>query len=64
MTLEDFCETYQLYDAIRDQFKEHHYKHARMLRYLTMKDMEGMKFWVGEIAEVQEVIDCWSVIVA
>ena len=45
MTLEVFCATYQLDDAIRDRFKEHRYKHARMLRYLTIKDMEGMKFW-------------------
>ena len=62
MTLEVFCATYQLDDAIRDRFKEHRYKHARMLRYLTIKDMEWMKFWAGEIAEVQDAIDHWSVI--
>ena len=62
MTLEVLCMTYQLNDAIRDCFKEHCYKHVRMLRYLTMKDMEGMKFWAGEIAEVQDAIDRWSVV--
>ena len=62
MTLEVFCATYQLNDAIRDRFKEHRYKHARMLRYLTIKDMEGMKFWAGEIAEVRDAIDRWSVV--
>ena len=39
------------------------YKHARMLRYLTIKEMEAMKFWAGEIAEVQDAIDRWSVLV-
>jgi hypothetical protein len=61
MTLEVFCATYQLDDAIRDRFKENRYKHARMLRYLTTKDMEAMKFWAGEIAEVRDAIDRWSV---
>ena len=61
MTLEAFCTKYELDDAIRDRFKEHRYKHARMFRYLTMKDMEVMKFWAGEIAEVQDAIDSWSV---
>jgi hypothetical protein len=31
MTLEVFCTTYVLDDAIRDSFKENCYKHARML---------------------------------
>ena len=61
MTLEAFCTMYDLDDAIRDRFKEHRYKHARMFRYLTMKDMEAMKFWAGEIAEVRDAIDKWSV---
>jgi hypothetical protein len=64
MTLEVFCATYELDDAIRDRFKENRYKHARMLRYLTTKDMEGMKFWAGEIAEVRDAIDRWSAAVA
>ena len=62
MTLEAFCITYELDDRIKDWFKEHRYKHARMFRYLTMKDMETMKFWAGEIAEVRDAIDRWSVI--
>lgn len=62
MTLEAFCITYELDDRIKDRFKEHRYKHARMFRYLTMKDMETMKFWAGEIAEVRDAIDRWSVI--
>jgi hypothetical protein len=60
MTLEAFCLTYELDDAIRDSFKEYRYKHARMFRFLTVKDMEMMKFWAGEIAEVRDAIDHWS----
>ena len=63
MTLEVFCIAYELDDAIRDRFKEHRYKHARMLRYLTVKDMERMSFWAGEIAEVRDAIDRWFVAV-
>ena len=62
MTLKVFCTMYELDDAIRDRFKENHYKHARMLRYLTIKDMEAMKFWAGEIAEVWDAIDLWPVL--
>ena len=61
MMLEAFCMAYGLDDEIRDRFKEHRYKHAQMFRYLTMKDMEAMKFWAGEIAEVRDAIDKWSV---
>ena len=61
MTLEAFCTKYELDNAIRDCFKEHQYKHAHMFCYLTMKDMEVMKFWAGEIAEVWDAIDSWSV---
>ena len=57
MMLKVFCATYQLDDAIRDRFKEHCYKHARMLHYLTIKDMEGMKFGAGEITEVPSAKD-------
>ena len=52
---------YDLDDAVKDRFKEHQYKHAWMFRYLTMKDMDAMKFWAGEIAQVQDAIDKWSV---
>ena len=62
MMLEVFCTTYAFDDAIRDRFKENHYKHARMLCYLTIKDMEAMKFWAGEIGEVRDAIDRWSVL--
>jgi hypothetical protein len=61
MTLEAFCVKYELDDGIKDRFKEHRYKYARMFRYLTVKDMEAMKFWAGEIAEVRDAIDRWSV---
>ena len=60
MTLEAFCAQYELNDGIKDRFKEHRYN-ARMLCYLTIKDMEAMKFWAGEIAEVRDAIDRWSV---
>ena len=57
MTLKVFCTTYELDDAIRDRFKENRYKHARMLHYLTIKDMEAMKFWAEEIAEHQQTLE-------
>ena len=56
MTLEAFCVQYELDDGIKDRFKEHRYKHARMLRYLTIKDMEAMKFWAWEIADISKKV--------
>lgn len=60
MPLDMFCQQYELDDGIRDRFKQHRYKHARMFRYLTVKDMENMVFMAGEIAEVRDAIDRWS----
>ena len=62
MTLDLFCAEYDLDDGIRDRFRENRYKHARMFRFLTIKDLETMKFWAGEIAEVRDAIDRWSVV--
>jgi hypothetical protein len=60
MLLDTFCEQYELDDGIRDHFREHRYKHARMFRFLTIKDLEMMVFMAGEIAEVRDAIDHWS----
>ena len=54
---------YELDDGIRDRFKENRYKHARMFRFLTIKDLESMRFMAGEIAEVRDAIDRWSAVV-
>ena len=62
MPLDDFCQQYDLDNGIKDRFKEHRYKHARMFRFLTVKDMEMMAFMAGEIAEVRDAIDWWSVV--
>jgi len=61
MSLEAFCKEYELDDGIRDRFQEHRYKHARIFRFLTINDMEKMMFMAGEIAEVRDAIDRWSV---
>jgi hypothetical protein len=63
MTLDQFCQQYELDDGIRDRFREHRYKHARMLRFLTVKDLDTMSFMAGEVAEVRDAIDRWSVVV-
>jgi hypothetical protein len=61
MPLDAFCEQFELDDGIRNRFREHRYKHARMFRFLTIKDLEMMAFMAGEIAEVRDAIDRWSV---
>jgi hypothetical protein len=62
MPLDTFCQCYDLDDGIKNRFKEHRYKHARMFCFLTVKDMEGMAFMAGEIAEVRDAIDRWSIV--
>jgi hypothetical protein len=63
MPLDAFCELYELDDGIRNRFREHRYKHARMFRFLTVKDLEAMEFMAGEVAEVRDAIDRWSAVV-
>jgi len=59
MPLEAFCEQYKLNEGI---FKDNKYKHTHMFHFLTLKDLEAIKFMVEEVAEVWDAIDQWSVI--
>jgi hypothetical protein len=61
MPLPQFCAQYKLGTGILDKLLEHSYSQARTLRFLTVEDLKEMKFRLGEIAALREVIDVWSV---
>jgi hypothetical protein len=50
MSLADFCERYGLGENILNKFTEHSYKHARVLRFVTIDELREMGFRLGEIA--------------
>jgi hypothetical protein len=61
MPLEQFCTQYKLSQAILDKLHEHSYSQARTLCFVTIEELKEMKFRLGEIAALREVIDVWSV---
>jgi len=61
MPLEQFCTQYKLSQGILDKLREHSYSQARTLRFVTIEELKEMKFRLGEIAALREVIDVWSV---
>ena len=44
------------------KFNTHGYERARVLRFLTVDDANGIGLRLGEIAELRDAIERWSVV--
>jgi hypothetical protein len=44
------------------KFNTHSYEHAHVLRFLTVDDANGIRLRLGELAELRDVIERWSVL--
>ena len=60
MDMAAFCARYKLKKTIKDKFLENGYEDARILRFVTLVDMEAMKFLRGEVASVRDAVEKWS----
>jgi hypothetical protein len=61
MTIAKFCAQYELGDGTRQKFVAHGYERARVLRFITLGDVTKMELRLGEIAELRDAIERWSV---
>ena len=61
MTIAEFCAHYELGDGPRQKFIAHGYERARVLRFITLEDLTKMELRLGEIAELRDAIERWSV---
>ena len=61
MTITEFCAHYDLGDGTRQKFITHGYERARVLRFITLDDVTKMELRLGEIAELRDAIERWSV---
>jgi hypothetical protein len=61
MTIAEFCAHYELGDGTRQKFITHGYERARVLRFITLDDVTKMELRLGEITELRDAIERWSV---
>jgi hypothetical protein len=61
MTITDFCAQNELGDGTLQKFNAHGYERARVLRFITLDDVTKMGLRLGEIAELRDAIERWSV---
>jgi hypothetical protein len=61
MTIKEFCTEYGLCDSMVQKFQTHGYECARVLRFLTIDDANAIGLRLGEIAELRDAIEKWSV---
>ena len=61
MTIAKFCAQYELGDGTQQKFVAHGYERARVLHFITLTDVTKMELRLGEIAELWDAIERWSV---
>jgi hypothetical protein len=52
MTITEFCTQYGLVESMAKKFNAHGYERARVLRFLTVDDANGIGLRLGELAEL------------
>lgn len=62
MSIDDFCELYNLGGAILGKFTENGFTRARMLRFIHIEELKEMGFKIGEIAGMKDAVETWSVL--
>jgi hypothetical protein len=59
--LSEFCEQYSLGPNILRKLQDNFYTHARVLRFVTIDELKEMDFRLGEIAELRDAVERWSI---
>jgi len=62
MPIADFCDAFELMESVKDKLIENKYFFSRVLRFVTIKDLDEMSFRNGEIAMLRDAVDQWSTI--
>jgi len=59
MPIVEFCAAFDLGNAIEKKLLDNSYRHARMLRFVTLQDLKEMDFRLGEIATFRDGVEKW-----
>jgi len=62
MSINDFCELYNLGGAILGKFTENGFTRACMLRFVHIEELKEMGFKIGEIAGMKDAVETWSIL--
>ncbi|KAJ7038457.1 hypothetical protein C8F04DRAFT_1179758 [Mycena alexandri] len=62
LTIDDFCQDYNLDEEICARFKQNRFKTTDAFAFIGMAQLTTMEFMVGEIAELQVAIGKWAVV--
>ncbi|KAG6894152.1 hypothetical protein C0992_007302 [Termitomyces sp. T32_za158] len=60
LKIKDFCQMYDLSDAILDKLKDNGYQRARTFKHITRAELLEMGFKHGEIATLKDAVDDWA----
>jgi len=61
LPIAQFCAEYGLGSQTAQKFAENCYTHARVLRFVAIKELKQMGFRLGEIAGLRDAVERWSV---
>ena len=61
MPLDDFCTAYDLSADILRIFSQYKYTNSFLLHFVTIPELKQMEFELGEIAELCDAAERWSV---
>jgi hypothetical protein len=60
LTLEDFCNQFDLPQTICAKLRDEGFTGSRPLQYVAISDLKEMGFKFGEIALLKDAVACWS----
>ena len=61
MPIINFCDLYDLGDAILQKFLNNGYACSRMLRFVQLTELKEMNFMLGEVAAMKDAVERWSI---
>jgi hypothetical protein len=61
ISIDNFCQIYDLSDDICQRLKTNGYPKTKTLRHITLQQLQEMSFRHGEIASLQDAVDEWAV---
>ena len=62
MSINDFCELYNLGGAVLGKFMENGFTRACMLHFVHIEELKEMGFKIGEIVGMKDMVETWSIL--
>jgi hypothetical protein len=62
VSIDDFCELYNLGGAVLRKFTENGFTQAHMLHFVYIKKLKEMGCKIGEIVKIKDAVETWSIL--